>query len=532
MYTCDCAYDPQRKPGPRIVSSHDPDAPPPQDALAEKTVLGAVIHDKVALPRFANLRPEYFFNEANQKIFSAMSALQNRSEEVGYVTLTDELRARGELDAAGGVDYISKLDDGVPAINQANQAAVIIRRTYRQRKMIRVLDDGSKEVYRGDPAAVSIRIGEELSALSQEFSGPVPAANALTLPDMPEAVLDGRLGALCIERLISHGLPIAYAWLALVTAAGTLVPPTPGVPTNIFGAAVGPIGTGKTTAIECTNALLGLRTPQLQSVMAGSAEGLLAHLEDAAGAGRLISVDELAHLFLKATIDKASFPSILNRAYSKTEFDIVIRRGQKVHVNCRLGIIGGVVEDNFQNCFGVATTAGLYDRFVFGQCPKPHKFHYRPFEGPAEQTDPCDVRIDPEVFEATKDWIKENPALAEGRPIELAIRFATIAAAFSGRSVLRVADLGPARAFAEYQFRVRALLRPNPGQNQDAQCAFAILAVLDQAGAWMDQRDLGRKVHAPRFGPGVFRHALENLEFNGEIQRATEARRARVRRLK
>ncbi len=335
---------PQRKPDLQVVSSHDPDAPLPEDSLAEKTVLGAVIWDKVVLPRFANLRPVYFHNQRHQKIFAAMCTLQDRGEEVGYVTLCDELRARGELDAAGGDAFITALDDGVPEINQANQAAEIIRRKYRLRQMIRVFANGSAEAYKkyADPSEVSVYVGEELGALSQEFSGAMPAVPALTIPDMPEAVLDGRLGELCKNRLLSHGFPVAYGYTALVTGAGTLVPPTSGVPTNTFCALVGPVGSGKSQSIECSNALLGLRAPQLQSVMAGSAEGLAANLENAAGDGRLISVDELAHLFLKATIDKASFPSILNRAYSKTEFDIIIRRGKKFTSTAGSGSLAGL----------------------------------------------------------------------------------------------------------------------------------------------------------------------------------------------
>jgi hypothetical protein len=504
--------------------------------------MAAIILDGHVRPRFANLRPEYFFNDSIRKIFEAACAIQDRDEEVGYITLCDELRIREELEGVGGVGYVTGLTDGVPAVNQGDQAADVIRRTWLQRGLIRILTHGINKAYELGPEdrvgigrdPVTTFVVEGLSALSEEVSGPMPAApNALTVPDMPEEVLDGYLGMLCEERLVARGFPVAYAWPALVTAAGTLVPPTPGVPTNLFCALVGIVGSGKTQCIENAIALLGLSEPRLQPVMAGSAEGLLANLEHAGGDGRLISVDELAHLLLKATIDKASFPSLLNRAFSKTEFDLIMRRGQKVHVNCRLGIIGGVVEDNFQNSFGAATTAGLYDRFVFGQCPKPHhKYHYRPFEGPTEEPDPCDVRIDPEVFEATKDWVKDNPALGEGRPVELAIRFATIAAAFSGQSVLRPPHLKAARAFAEYQCRVRALLKPNPGQNHDAQCAFTILAALEECGTWMYQHDLDRKIHGARLGPGVFRRALENLEFNGEIERVREGRRTRFRRLK
>src|SRR6267142_1508492 len=45
------------------------------------------------------------------------------------------------------------------------------------------------------------------------------------LQDMPESVLDGRLGELC-ERLMLSGkrFPVAYAWPAMLAAASVLVP--------------------------------------------------------------------------------------------------------------------------------------------------------------------------------------------------------------------------------------------------------------------------------------------------------------------
>jgi hypothetical protein len=502
----------------------------------ECIVLGGIILDNSQLVKsehIKRLRPQDFFNTSNGKIFAAMLSLRDQGKEIDYVPVIDELKTTGMLEQAGGEARISGLTDGLPTINQASQAAEIVKRLSLLRQQIDFAKDLEYRArkYGANPLGNAIFIRDFGAAAVQEVDVPAADIPVLTLADMPETCLDGFLGALCKHRLLSRGFPVAYAWPALVTVAGTLVSPTPNVPTNIFCALVGAIGTGKTQAVEQSIALLGLAPPQLQQTMAGSAEGLLVSLENAAGDGRLISVDELIHLFIKATIDRATFPSILNRAYDKTEFDIIIARQKKIHVNCRLGVTGGVVEDNFQSCFGAATTLGLYDRFVFGQCPRPHKFNYRPFEGPAEKPDPCTVTIAPDVWETVQDWIKAMPALAEGRPVELAIRFATIAAAFSGQSVLRACHLAPARAFAEYQCRVRALLQPNPGLTLDAQCAFAILSSLPSSGAWINERILSKQIHSDRFGPGIFRRAVESLIFNGEIERGTVGRGAQLRKL-
>src|SRR6185312_13264172 len=100
-----------------------------------------------------------------------------------------------------------------------------------------------------------------------------------------------------------------------------------------------------------------------------SAEGLVEKLQDAEpGAIRLVFVDELAHLLAKAAIERSSFPYILNTAYYEDQ-QSGGTKGKLFSVDCRLSLSGGVVEQLFGDSFGMATTGGLYDRFIFGLCP-------------------------------------------------------------------------------------------------------------------------------------------------------------------
>ena len=65
--------------------------------------------------------------------------------------------------------------------------------------------------------------------------------------DMPDAVLDGRLGEVATTRL--RYFPTAYAWGALVTAAGAMVQRQEGslIRPNLYWCAFGPAGSGKTS---------------------------------------------------------------------------------------------------------------------------------------------------------------------------------------------------------------------------------------------------------------------------------------------
>ena len=56
----------------------------------------------------------------------------------------------------------------------------------------------------------------------------------------------------------------------------------------------------------------------------------------------------------------------------------------------------------------------------------------------------------------------------------------------SGKKELIVDDLTPALVFADYQYKIRHVLRPNPGENPLAKCVNKILNILREAypGGW------------------------------------------------
>src|SRR4030095_7814104 len=236
--------------------------------------------------------------------------------------------------------------------------------------------------------------------------------------------------------------------------------------------------------------------------MSGSAEGLLKHIGNA-GAQRLFCPDELSHLLEKAAIERASFPYVLNRAYYQNSFTLTAAKGKEIQYGATLSVLGGIVAKNFQHSFSHTTIGGLYDRFIFGLCPTGFEFEYRPWEGDVVPDAPCAVPTAREFGQAKSDWKKENPALAD-RVAENAIRASVICAAWSGTDRLLACHLEPARAFAEYQARVRTVLEPNPGENLDARCAFAILSCLRNHTGYVRRREVFRAINAGRFGPNAF----------------------------
>ncbi len=83
---------------------------PPQAVEIEAAVLGAMLLEKEAIPKVLEvLDDSAFYKPAHQSIFKAMLALFERSEPVDLITLSEELRRRGELEKVGGEYYLTEL---------------------------------------------------------------------------------------------------------------------------------------------------------------------------------------------------------------------------------------------------------------------------------------------------------------------------------------------------------------------------------------------------------------------------------------
>lgn len=350
------------------------------------------------------------------------------------------------------------------------------------------------------------------------------ALTAVLLADMSEAVLSGRLGEICQKMMIHGGrFPIAYAWPALVTAASALVPRhSEKQRVNLYTALSGPVHSGKTQAIDAAQQLLGVQSPTLMSVMAGSAESLMRHISDAAGAARLFSPDELSHMLEKASIQNASFASVLSRAFYHTKFTLLMQGKTKAEFNASLSILGGIVDDRFEELFSRATTSGLYDRFLFGACPSGFEFDYYPFEEKQQMYSLDTVFVAPEVWTEKSIWQHRDREMNQ-RVVEIALRVAIICASFDGKTLLSAADLKPALALAEYSQRIRKLLKPNEGENLEAKVALKLLAYLERMeGGYVSKRKLLHDTGAYRYSPSAVKRALDIMDANGDIEMTTK----------
>ncbi|MCB0402732.1 MAG: replicative DNA helicase [Flavobacteriales bacterium] len=121
---------------------------PPQAVDLEEAVLGALMLDRDAVNAAIDiLQPKSFYKEAHQKIFSAIQTLFQSSEPVDILTVTNELKQRGELEIVGGPYYITQLTNRVASAANIEYHARIIAQKYIQRELIRISSEIITDAY-------------------------------------------------------------------------------------------------------------------------------------------------------------------------------------------------------------------------------------------------------------------------------------------------------------------------------------------------------------------------------------------------
>ena len=130
------------------------DRQPPYSEDAEQAVLSAMLMDQDAIVRAAEVVDDsMFYAERHRRIFRAMVSITERGSVVDPLTLSDELSRRGELDGAGGKDYIAYLVDAVPTAANVEYHAAIVREKAVLRQLIQVSTQIVHDAFSGQTTA-------------------------------------------------------------------------------------------------------------------------------------------------------------------------------------------------------------------------------------------------------------------------------------------------------------------------------------------------------------------------------------------
>lgn len=110
---------------------------PPQNLEAESSILGGILLENDAISNVLELViPDDLYRESHRKILRAMIELWDRNEPVDLITLSDTLKARGELEAVGGSVYLATLASQVPTAANIGYYARIVREKAILRRLI------------------------------------------------------------------------------------------------------------------------------------------------------------------------------------------------------------------------------------------------------------------------------------------------------------------------------------------------------------------------------------------------------------
>ncbi|HXN40847.1 MAG TPA: replicative DNA helicase, partial [Myxococcaceae bacterium] len=110
-----------------------------EDLAAERAVLGAVLADNSVIADVVEIvQPDDFASTAHTQIFAAMIGLDATQRTVDHLTLSEELKTRGQLAAVGGPPYLMGLDQVVPIASNAAQYARIVKDQAIRRRLAAV----------------------------------------------------------------------------------------------------------------------------------------------------------------------------------------------------------------------------------------------------------------------------------------------------------------------------------------------------------------------------------------------------------
>ena len=130
---------------------------PPHDLLAEQSVLGGMLLSKDAVADVTGqLRPGDFYVPKHEVIYEAVLTLYAQGEPTDVITVTDQLTKSGDLQRAGGAEYLHTLTSIVPTAANATFYAEIVGEKALLRRLVEAGTRITQMGYAGEGEAVDL----------------------------------------------------------------------------------------------------------------------------------------------------------------------------------------------------------------------------------------------------------------------------------------------------------------------------------------------------------------------------------------
>jgi replicative DNA helicase len=229
---------------------------PPHDLDAEESLLGAMLLSPQAIALAVEVcDASDFYKPAHGHIFDAITSLYGQGEPADPVTVADELRRAGLLEAVGGPSTLISLQANTPAISNAGRYARIVEEHALLRRLIgvageiaemgyQVPDDVSSAIDRAEAMVYDVaqrRVVDTMSSIRDLLAQSLDHLEALyergdTITGVPTGFndLDERLAGLQKSNLVIVGARPAAGKTSLALGMAAYAAIEAGVPVLLF----------------------------------------------------------------------------------------------------------------------------------------------------------------------------------------------------------------------------------------------------------------------------------------------------------
>ncbi len=191
---------------------------PPHNPDAERSVLGAMLHDNGVIGDVAQvLRAEHFYAFSHQKIYDGITRLYvEKGHPADLVTLAEILKEQRLIEEIGGYRYLAEIFDAAPSPANAEYYAKIVRDKAIVRNLIHACTDIQRDSQ--DQVMPADELLDNAERRILEIAEMGLTGNTVTLKDaLKEAYdrIDSRAGK---TEMSASGLPSGYIDLDNLTA--------------------------------------------------------------------------------------------------------------------------------------------------------------------------------------------------------------------------------------------------------------------------------------------------------------------------
>ena len=136
---------------------------------AEQTILGAILLDKNIIHEVESLSSDVFYNEAHKVIFNRMLELHKKGVVIDIITLIDKLKFNDELEAIGGIAYLTSLSTIVPTTSNIKYYIKIVEELQQKRNIVQASYKLIEDIRRGEDINTSLNTFETVTELKEEI---------------------------------------------------------------------------------------------------------------------------------------------------------------------------------------------------------------------------------------------------------------------------------------------------------------------------------------------------------------------------